>query len=253
MKIDGIYDASLEIPSPEEPFPHKGTVLIFPGGGYRYLSDREAFPVARAFSGYGIRSGMIWYDTESEVLGVRPLVQAAWAVAQIRELYPGEPVTVIGFSAGAHCAGSLGVHYDGTDWNGRNIFEDFPFAGQELRPDGMVLCYPVITAYEGTEEYEKAADWMSLEKHVTRHTPQAFIWQTAEDQSVPVQNSLLFANALVEAHVPVELVIYPRGVHGLSLATEETEVPEEGMLPDEHVAGWFAQMIRWMEMSGLIL
>ena len=257
----------MEIPSPEERFPQKGTVLIFPGGGYRYLSDREAAPIVRAFSGYEIRSGIFRYDVDSRLLGARPVTQAAWAVAKIRELYPGEPVTVLGFSAGAHCAGSLGVHYDGIDWNGKDLFAETDFAGRNVRPDGMVLCYPVITAgeyahkgsierligaLEDPEEYARAAGWMSLETQVTENTPQAFIWQTQEDNSVPVQNSLLMVQSLVKAHVPTELHMYPRGLHGMSLATKETEDPEDGLMPDAHVAGWFEEMVQWLRVSRLV-
>lgn len=267
MKISGIYDASLDIPPYEASFPFKGTVLIFPGGGYEHLSDREAYPVAKAFAEHGIRSGILWYGVSGDMLGTRPLVQAAWAVSKVREWYPGEPVTVLGFSAGAHCAGSIGVHFDGVDWNGKPLFEELPNPDQRFRPDGMVLCYPVITAYqyahEGSirrliggikdkEEYERARHFMSLEKQVGEDTPPAFLWQTAEDQAVPVQNSLLMVNALTEAHVPVELHIYPKGAHGLSLATKETEAPEFGVKADAHVAGWFEELVQWLKAVELI-
>ena len=240
------------------------------------MSERESHPVVRAFAFEGIRSGILYYDVASDILGVRPLQQAAWAVAKIRELYPGEPVTVLGFSAGAHCAGNLGVHFRGFDWKGENVLASLcPEAKTDpllFRPDGMVLCYPVISAYEHAhlgsilrlagpfgkqiaeaEEYQQALRWMSLETQVTKETPPAFLWHTQEDDSVPVQNSLLFAEALMKAGVTIELHIYPYGKHGLSLVTEEVSQPEKGRLADAHVAGWFPLMVEWLKQMKLVV
>ena len=67
---------------------------------------------------------------------------------------------------------------------------------------------------------------MSLEKHVSDNTPPCFIWQTATDELVPVNNSYLFANALQEHHIPYSLHIFSKGPHGLSLA-DKTWANEE--------------------------
>ena len=134
---------------------------------------------------------------------------------------------------------------------------DFFHDPRLFRADRLILSYPVITGGEyahrgsferllGPTPEERALRWFSLETQVTAETPPTFLWQTATDDSVPVQNSLLFAQSLMQAHVPVELHIYPKGAHGLSLATEEVEQLAKGRLRDDHVAGWFDVMLDWL-------
>ena len=111
MEIRGIYGAKLAY-EPADQETRKGAVVICPGGGYGYLSPREAEPVAEAFREKGYMPLILYYDVESPVLGTRPMEQAAWAVRHARELQPGGPVFICGFSAGGHLAASLGVHWD---------------------------------------------------------------------------------------------------------------------------------------------
>ena len=117
----------------------------------------------------------------------------------------------------------------------------------------MILCYPVITtgvyAHRASIDNLCATDqtYYSLEEHVTGNTPPTFLWATMSDDEVPVQNSLLMAEALSEAGVPYELHIFPKGVHGLSLCTPEVDEPERGRLADVHVARWFALCMEWLE------
>lgn len=272
-----------------------GTIIIFPGGGYSWLSDRESKPVAKAFNRYGFRAVIFRYDTSSEILGLRPLKQAAWAIAEIKKMFPGEPVYLCGFSAGAHCAASIGIHFDDTDWNGHPLFDDVidyitkhsqvnkysTIENKSLksasdkekwyelfRADGMILGYPVISSgdyahrgsferllgkrkdflykYGDDTDYIRAMRWFSLELQVHATTPKSFVWQTMEDDSVPVQNSLLFVEAMVEHDIKVEYHMYPSGVHGLSLATKEVETPEKGRYPDIHVADWIERAVDWL-------
>lgn len=239
----------------------KGNVILCPGGGYEWLSPREARPVADAFAARGWTAWVLSYTVAAPgvVPGDRPLHQLARAVAQVRRLQPELPVVVCGFSAGGHVAASLAVHWQDT--------RGLETPGRTARPDAVVLGYPVITAGEwahhpsleallGREPQGAArADWMrqaqyfSLEKHVTPETPPVFLWHTAADELVPVQNSLLFAQALAEKQVPFELHIYPKGVHGLSLATPEVEEPEKQRWADAHVAEWFPECIRWLALT----
>ncbi len=111
----------------------------------------------------------------------------------------------------------------------------------------------MITAgpYTHRESLENLAgpgpwDWYSLERHVTRAMPPVFLWHTVTDPEVPVENSLLLAEALSRAGVRYEMHLYPRGVHGLSLATPEVEKPEKQRLADAHIAGWFGQCLDWL-------
>ena len=220
----------------------RATILICPGGAYRWLSPREGEPVARAFGAMGYATDILRYRVRREgegPLGLGPVRQLSERVARLREDSGGAPVIVCGFSAGGHLAATLGVH-----WKTLGL----------SRPDGLILGYPVITADEGlcnAESIENIAgrgdrDFFSLEKHVSGDTPPTFLWHTAADPSVPVENSLLFALALKRFGVPFELHVYPFGAHGLSLATEEVEEPEKGRLPDAHVAGWVRQCGEWL-------
>ena len=102
-----------------------------------------------------------------------------------------------------------------------------------LRPNGMILSYPVITSGEfahrgsfdmlmGEKASRELLEKLSLEKQVTEDTPKSFIWHTFEDGAVPVENSLMFAKALRQKNIPFELHIYPKGGHGLGLGNELT-------------------------------
>ena len=224
----------------------KAVIVICPGGAYRWLSPREGRPVARAFEAMGHETSILEYrvqaEGEAEPLGLGPVRQLSDRVARLREASGGAPVFVCGFSAGGHLAATLGVH-----WKTLGL----------ARPDGLILCYPVITAdarlcnaesiLSVAGEGEAARAFFSLENHVSPDTPPAFLWHTAADSIVPVENSLMFATALKRAGVPFELHVYPFGEHGLSLATEEVAETEKGRLPDAHVADWISQCGAWLE------
>lgn len=221
----------------------KASIIICPGGAYRFLSPRESEPVAQAFQELGFETEILRYpireSDDSEPLGLSPLHVLADAVKKRKDTHPESPVYVCGFSAGAHLAATLGVH-------GHAL-------GLKV-PDALILCYPVITAEKrwcNEESFRNLAGegeraFFSLEKHVSADTPPAFLWHTAADQDVPVENSLLFAAALSKAGVPFELHVYPFGVHGLSLATKEVEQAEKGRFPDPHVAGWVQLCSEWL-------
>lgn len=215
----------------------KALVLICPGGAYSWLSPREMWPVGNAFLDKGYGAAVLAYTVGSD-LGTLPLREAGWAVRTLRDAYQGLPVVIMGFSAGGHLATSLAVHAHRLG---------LPSA------DAAILCYPVISS--GSYAHEQSmknlgegpcADFFSLEHWVDAHTPPVFLWHTAQDDAVPVQNSLLFANALVDAKVVCALHIYPFGVHGLSLATKEVEEPEKGRIADKQVASWFDLCIDWL-------
>ena len=223
--------------------PH-GMVLICPGGAYKWLSPREEEPVARAFLAAGWGTAVLHYTIRTDAgqppLGRLPLQQLGQAAAALRQRFPQQKLVVCGFSAGGHLAASLGTHG--------------PALGLP-RPDALVLCYPVVTAgpYANREsianlagEDEALWDWFSLEKHIHASVPPAFIWHTVADPEVPVQNSLLLAEAYCAAGVPYEMHLYPVGVHGLSLATPEVEEPAKRRFADPHIASWFGLCLEWL-------
>lgn len=153
VKLDG-SDTGSEYGPEYGPECIKGNVIICPGGAYRWHSPREALPVAKAFAAQGWKPWILYYkvSVHGEVLGTAPLCQAAAAVRKVRAASPGRPVILCGFSAGGHVAASLGVH-----WNDEHLFawEDCSV----IRPDGLILGYPVITAgkYAHRESMEMLA------------------------------------------------------------------------------------------------
>lgn len=234
-------------------------VIIFPGGAYRWISDREGEPVAQAFMAGGVSAYILSYTVAENGYFPCALVEAFSAVRYVREhakenrIDP-ERIYVCGFSAGGHAAASAGVF-----WN-HPIAEELGFSGAAHRPDGMILGYPVITggAYAHKDSFRnllggayspKTVELTSLERRVNTGTPRTFLWHTAADQSVPAQNALLFASALIEHGVETELHLYPRGEHGLSTARFDVLTPnrfERDAYMLSSVPTWTADAIRFL-------
>ena len=228
-------------------------VLICPGGGYGFTSEREAEPIALQFNAAGFHAFVLYYSVAPEK-HPQPLLDVSRSMCILREKkdewnIDSEQIAVCGFSAGGHLAASLGVHWQEPylEVPGINIGEN--------RPDALILGYPVITSGEfahrgsfknllGKDAESELVEEMSLEKQVKPTTPPAFIWHTFEDPGVPVENSMLFAKALREKNIPFELHIFPEGPHGLSLATEETDDGNMGTYP--HIASWMNLCIEWL-------
>lgn len=231
-------------------------VVICPGGGYRFVCPREGEPVAMQYLSMGYHAFVLHYAVAPERFPTA-LWQLALVVARIREnsgqwLVDPEKIVVSGFSAGGHLACSLGAF-----WNREFVYGALGRKPEEIRPNVMLLSYPVITSgpfcHKGSFEKllgeeadnKEKRDFVSLERQVGPHTPRTFVWHTATDDSVPVQNSLLLAEALVNSGVNVELHIFPTGCHGLSLATEDTSNGMEKMVVPR-CQSWIALAGEWL-------
>ena len=207
-------------------------VLVIPGGGYRMVSTTEGEIVAKWFYEKGYQTFVGTYTTNylgEETLRLQPLRDVSRMMRLIRaraEEYHLNPdqIVVCGFSAGAHLCGSLCVHWQEV--------RDDRYASCSNRPAGAILSYPVITSGEfahrdsftallGEDASEVDLAWASLEKQVNAETPPMFLWQTATDELVPVENSYLMAMALKKAGVSFEHHVFPRGIHGLSLSNQD--------------------------------
>ena len=233
------------------------TIIICPGGGYEFTSDREAEPIALKFVAQGFNAVVIRYSI-APVRYPTALLELAETVRYVREKekewYVGtEEVIVCGFSAGGHLAGSLGVL-----WNNEIIEKYLDIKNEEVKPNAMILCYPVISSGEfahkgsfdsllGEKEAEISRENLSLEKLVSIETPKTFLWHTFDDGTVPVQNSLLFSNALASNKVQFELHIYPSGVHGLGLCEEITAMNGRSEHINSHIASWFNLACQWIK------
>lgn len=233
-------------------------VLVCPGGAYAYTSAREGEALAMQFLAMGYHAAVLKYSCVPAVYPTA-LMELASAMVLIRRnaeewhVDPGK-VIVLGCSAGGHLAACLG-----TLWDEDFLAEALGLGESDhalLQPNGMILCYPVITAGEYVhrgsfqnllqEREAELSEYLSLENRVTKKTPPTFLWHTFTDESVPVENSLLFVSALRRAGVPTEFHMYPCGGHGLGLANRLTQ-SADGSHIQEECSTWISLAHSWIE------
>lgn len=222
--------------TPFFPSPGKATgaaMVVCPGGGYERLAPHEGEGYARWFTENGITAFVLKYRLGSGGYRHPTMLQdAARAIRLVRARAGGwklDPnrVGIIGSSAGGHLASTLLTHFDAGDPAAADPIERF-----SSRPDLGILCYAVITMGKfthlgskrnllGTNPPPDLVGELSNELHVTKDTPPCFLWHTFEDRTVPVENSLQFADALRRAGVPFDLHIYQKGGHGMGLGVRE--------------------------------
>ena len=223
-------------------------VVVLPGGGYYLRSDHEGAPVAEFFNSKGYHAAVVDYRVApnrhpAPLADVQRAIRILRANAEMWRIDP-EKIIILGFSAGGHLAASSIVF-------GETYTNDCPTETVDIfpcRPNGAILCYPVISVEQdyghvgsgknllGEERYAREAESFDLAGHVTESTPKVFLWHTSADQTVNVKNSLIFAECLRNHSIPFELHIYPHGRHGLGLASA---------YPD--VSGWASLAADWIK------
>ena len=236
----------------------RSAMLVIPGGGYGGVcSDREGEPIAMAFIPYGYNAFVLHYTVERKKKFPAQLIEAAIAMKYIREnaeklnIDP-KRVFAVGFSAGGHLAGSLG------------ILVDHPAVRAVVptdiaRPTGIILCYPVvsgvITGLESgtfrnllctdTPSAEELAE-TSLELHVTKDAAPLFLMHTSNDDLVDVNNAFVLGQAYHAAGLPFEMHILPDAPHGAALANRITSFGNARWMKPA-VADWVRQAAAWAE------
>ena len=229
-------------------------IVVCPGGGYGALAmDHEGRQIAEWLNGLGVAAFVLKYrlgpryhhpiemqDGQRAVRFVR-CHAAEYGIAVDR-------IGIWGFSAGGHLASSVGTHFDG----GKTDAPD-PVERVSCRPDFMILAYPVITFTTpyvhtgsmhnllGENPDPNLVQLLSNELQVTPQTPPTFLFHTGNDDGVPVENSILFYQALHRNHVPAELHVFERGPHGVGLAQK-----------DPALSIWPAVLANWLRARGLL-
>ncbi len=229
-------------------------IIICPGGGYDYCSEREAEPIAYRFLAYGINAFVLRYSCVKKKFPTAAL-ECATAIKYVRdnaEKYDIDPnkIIVAGFSAGAHLAGTLANF-----WDSEILTKPLGCKPEDIKVNGSMLCYPVLTSdpeycHEGSivnllgeEQSAEIRELVSLENRVHENTPPTFLWHCADDGCVPVENSLFYMTALSKNHIPFESHIYEWGGHGLGLCDETTSTWDGHIQPV--AGGWVKQAIDW--------
>jgi acetyl esterase/lipase len=229
-------------------------VVVCPGGGYRVVAAlHEGKQVALWLNSLGVSAFVLQYRLGERYRHPAPLQDAQRAIRMVRSRakeWGVDParIGILGFSAGGHLASTAATHFD----DGQPGASD-PVEREGSRPDFAVLCYPVISLYDppahsgsrrhllGEPADPALVELLSSERQVTARTPPTFLWSTADDTAVPVENSILFFQALRKAGVPAALHVFPHGRHGLGLAPG-----------DPVVSQWPGLCARWMEGMGLL-
>ena len=228
-------------------------VVVCPGGGYGGLANHEGADYALFLNQQGITAFVLKYRLGSHgYRHPRMLEDAQRAIRLVRaraaewKLDP-RRVGIMGSSAGGHLASTAATHFAAGKSDAADAAER-----QSSRPDLGILCYPVITMGTNTHQGSKnnllgkepspeLVELLSNEKQVTKETPPCFLWHTAEDQAVKVENSLDFAAALQRNGVPFDLHVYQKGRHGIGLADKP---------PFNSPHPWARDLVFWLKEQG---
>ena len=246
VSTDIVRIGKVQVPQMEVYLPNKRSVtgqavVICPGGGYGILAyDWEGTDIAKFLNAYGIAAIVLKYRLPDSVSSTAPnqvpLLDAKQAMRLVREhakewnINPSK-IGVMGFSAGGHLASTLSTHYE-----------------EDSKPNFSILIYPVISMDKnithggsrnnliGSHPTDEMIKLYSNELHVSTNTPPTFLIHATDDDLVPVENSLLYFQALKKNKVPVEMHIYPAGGHGFGLANGNSSLES-----------WPKLMLEWMK------
>jgi acetyl esterase/lipase len=227
------------------------SVVVCPGGGYGGLAGHEGKPVAEWLNTTGVTGFVLKYRLGPRyhhpvmMQDVNRAIRTVRAHASEWKL-DANRIGVLGFSAGGHLASTAVTHFDA----GKSDAAD-EVDRASSRPDLGVLIYPVITMTDpythggsrsnllGAQPTPELVELLSNEKQVTDKTPPCFLVHTSVDSAVPLENSLMFVQALKKHNVPVELHVFDHGAHGFGLGGNDPQLSQ-----------WPGLCAKWMEFHG---
>lgn len=234
-RISKVHEPNLDVYRAPDHIATGTSIVICPGGGYTVLAwDWEGTRMAEWFNDMGVTAFVLKYRLphwESESCRDKvALMDAQTAMRLVRmrsEEFQIDPnkVGVMGFSAGGHLASTLSTHYDGGDVDADSLVDRY-----SCRPDFSVLMYPVISMDTtfghrgsgrnliGKDPSAEMQHHFSNEMQVTDDTPPTLLIHASDDLSVPVENSIVYYQALRRHGVPAAMHIYESGGHGFSFA-----------------------------------
>jgi acetyl esterase/lipase len=230
-------------------------MVICPGGSYGYLAPHEGNDYALWLNQHGVacfvlkcRLGSHGYQHPAMLQDAARAVRLVRAQAADWKIDP-KRVGIMGSSAGGHLASTLMTHFDSGNSNATD-----PVERQSSRPDLGILCYPLITMGKYTHSGSKKnllgidppsslVKLLSNELQVTAQTPPCFIWATYEDKTVPLENSLMFVEALRKDRVPFDFHVYQKGGHGMGLDDKP---------PFAHPHPWAGDCLFWLKAQGFV-
>lgn len=220
--------AFLQQNSREVPFvSERPAVLVLPGGGYRFCSDREADPVAYAYLAAGYHAFVLRYSVNAAwpqpLCDYEEAMEYILAHAKEWHILP-DKIAAVGFSAGGHLAAMAA-------------------STAEHRPAAAILGYPALK--ESFWRSQGKPDIPDAVSSVNERTSPCFLFATRTDELVPVDNTLDFAAALTRCHVEYELHIYPYGPHGLSTASPSLQLQDGSFSP--RFSEWVASSVAWLK------
>lgn len=200
-------------------------VIICPGGGYGVEAYKhEGSDVALWLNSLGVHAFVLKYRLPDEKISedatYAPLTDVLRALELVRESsnqysLNEDKIGIMGFSAGGHLAASASTLYNLPQ------FSEF-----NARPDFSILMYPVISMQKeythmgsrnnllGSKPETALIDLFSIELQINKKTPPAFLVHAADDEAVNVKNTLLYAEALLNAKVDCKKHIFETGGHG---------------------------------------
>lgn len=254
IRYSKVSEPTLEIHLPPKEKATGAAVVIIPGGGYSIIAySHEGIDIAAEFNKMGIAAFILKYRLPSDNImsdkSIGPLQDAQTAIKTVRSRakeWSVDPnrVGIIGFSAGGHLASTAGTHFDKAYIDNKE--------GINLRPDFMILVYPVISFSDslmhkgsrdnliGSQPSPEKIREFSNELHISPQTPPTMLIHAANDKTVKIKNSIIFYENLVKNGVSAEMHLYPKGGHGF------------GIRPNSAPDHWTDRVEHWLQGLGII-